>query len=354
MAEKEVGTVIPGEEEGHDAGPERVATAIVEKAKKDGWRPLEEWKGDPADWVDAKEFNGRKSLFEKIGSLKSELQSQRRSFDSDMSTIKNYVQQLSKIEYEKALRDLKATRRDAITERDVEAVEALDTQIAEVEKQRATPVVEKKVDDTQQKFADWKEKNSWYSKDTELKNEADSIGIGYGIKNPTATPEDVFVHVEKTIKKLYPEKFRPSGYLDSSAYNGAVHLYGHSASNSGTIFKGDMVQIDDTNRSTGLADVYAPGIPFVKAVTGAMTTTVFRGVAVGFVPQPEFSQSATASLGTMYVVASTARYVWVVDDYNTIFEVQESGTNSYVTAASNAINMLTNGGTAPRTGIPPY
>ena len=139
--------------------------------------------------------------------------------------------------------------------------------------------------------------------------------------------------------------FRPSGYLNSAPYTGAVHLYGHSADNSGTVFKGDQVQIDDTNRSTALTDAYAPGIPFVKAVTGAMTTTVFRGVAVGFVPQPEFSQSATASLGTMYVVASTARYAWVVDDYNTIFEVQESGTNSYTSASSNFINKLAEVGT---------
>lgn len=139
--------------------------------------------------------------------------------------------------------------------------------------------------------------------------------------------------------------FRPARYQDSAAYNGAVNLYGHSASNSGTIFKGDVVQIDDTNRSTALSDAYAPGIPFVKASTSALTTTVFRGIAAGFVPQPEFSQSATASLGTMYVLASTARYVWVVDDFDVIFEVQESGTNSYVSASSNAINMLTEVGT---------
>lgn len=139
--------------------------------------------------------------------------------------------------------------------------------------------------------------------------------------------------------------FRPSGYLNSAAYTGAVHIYGHSASEATTIFKGDMVQIDSTHRSTALSDAYVPGVPFVKAVAGAMTTTVFRGVAVGFVPTPEFNLSPTASLGTMYVLASTARYVWVVDDYKVIFEVQESGTNSYVTAASNAINMLTEVGT---------
>lgn len=211
MAEE--GVVIPGEgTEGHDASPERVAQANIEKASKDGWRPLEEWKGDLADWVDAKEFNGRKSLFEKIGSLKSELQSQRRSFDTDMGAIKQYVQQMSKIEYEKALKDLKSERRDAITERDVDTVEAIDKQIAAVEQQRVvlpqTPAPG--VQDSQRKFAEWQQKNDWYTKDQDLKNEADSLGIGYGTKNPHATPEQVFEYVEKTIKKIFPEKFNPT------------------------------------------------------------------------------------------------------------------------------------------------
>jgi len=208
MAEE--GVVIPGEgNEGHDANPERVAQATIEKAKRDGWRPLEEWSGDAADWVDAKEFNGRKSLFEKIGSLKSELQSQRRSFESDMAQIKTYVQQMSKIEYDKALRDLKATRRDAIAERDVETVEQIDTQIAEVEKQRAaTPVqTNPKLDDTQRKFAEWQENNDWYKKDSELKKEADALGIGFGSKNPDASAEEVFEYVESRIKMLFPDKF---------------------------------------------------------------------------------------------------------------------------------------------------
>jgi hypothetical protein len=42
----------------------------------------------------------------------------------------------------------------------------------------------------------------------------------------------------------------------------------------------------------------------------------------------------------MYIVASTARYAWVVDDYTTIFEVQESSTNSYTSASNNGINKL--------------
>lgn len=152
--------------------------------------------------------------------------------------------------------------------------------------------------------------------------------------------------------------FRPARYLDSSPYNGQSTLYGFSASDSTAAYKGDTVKIDTTYRSTALTDAYAPGIPLVTVTGATITTTVFRGVIAGFVPQPEFSQSATASLGTMYRVASTARYAWVVDDYSVVFEVQESGTNSYTSAASNGINKLIDIGTASSgntsTGISGY
>lgn len=212
----EEGVVIPGEGTGHDAGPERVNQAITEKAKKDGWRPLEEWSGDMADWVDAKEFNGRKSLFEKIGSLKSELQSQRRSFDTDMNAIKIYVQQMSKIEYEKALKDLKSERRDAIAERDVDTVEAIDKQIETVEKQRAIqpPVTNVQAEDTQRQFIEWQAKEGWYKSDPDLKVEADALGIGYGSKHQNATAEQVFDYVSKNIRKLFPEKFEGEKKLE--------------------------------------------------------------------------------------------------------------------------------------------
>ena len=37
-----------------------------DKARATGWRPLEEFEGDPETWVDAKEFLGRAPLFDKI------------------------------------------------------------------------------------------------------------------------------------------------------------------------------------------------------------------------------------------------------------------------------------------------
>jgi len=137
-----------------------------------------------------------------------------------------------------------------------------------------------------------------------------------------------------------PWGFRPVRHLQAAVWNGATELYAFSASDATAAYKGDPVKIDSTYDTTALTDVLAPVIPFITPTGSTITTTVFRGVIAGFVPQPEYNMTATASLGTMYRLASTARYAWVVHDYNVIFEAEESGTNSYVSATNNPVNKL--------------
>jgi hypothetical protein len=135
-----------------------------------------------------------------------------------------------------------------------------------------------------------------------------------------------------------PFGLRPSRYIDSSPWNGQTQLYFFAAAQANDAYKGDAVGIDTTNRSNGITDPYSPGIPAVQPRVAAMTTTAFRGVIAGFLPQPEFSQSVTATLGLQYRQASTARYVLVVDDPDVVFNAQEIAANSYVTALNNGIN----------------
>ena len=51
-------------------------------ARAAGWRPKEEFDGDPNQWVDAGEFNRRAPLFEKINNQNKELQSSHNSHSS--------------------------------------------------------------------------------------------------------------------------------------------------------------------------------------------------------------------------------------------------------------------------------
>lgn len=134
-----------------------------------------------------------------------------------------------------------------------------------------------------------------------------------------------------------PWGFRPVRYLGGAKWNGLTQTYAFSASQANDAFVGDVVRFDTTNRSGSLTDPYIPAVPFVQPVVAALTTNTIRGVIVGFLPQPEFNMTPSASLGVMYRVASTFRYAAVAEDPDVVFEAQESG-NSYVTAANNGIN----------------
>lgn len=134
-----------------------------------------------------------------------------------------------------------------------------------------------------------------------------------------------------------PMGLRPSRYIDGSAWNGMTQLYGFAAANVGNAFKGDLVTFDATNRTLPLTDPYCPALPCVAPVVASLTTTVFRGVIAGFVPQPEYNSTPTASLGTMFRATLTQRYAWIVDDQFVVFEGEVVG-NDYVTALNNGIN----------------
>src|SRR3990172_4739307 len=51
-------------------------------ARAQGWKPKEEFTGDPALWVDAKEFVGRAPLFDKIKTQSKDLKEIRKTVDA--------------------------------------------------------------------------------------------------------------------------------------------------------------------------------------------------------------------------------------------------------------------------------
>lgn len=133
-----------------------------------------------------------------------------------------------------------------------------------------------------------------------------------------------------------PSGFRPLRYRNGSDWNGQFSLYQFSASNSADAYIYDLVSFDSTNRTGALTDRYSPGLPFVAAVASDITTAAQRGVLVGFLPEPEFNMTLTASLGLKYRVGSTSRYAMVIDDPNVIFEAQENA-GGYTSTSNNFI-----------------
>lgn len=134
-----------------------------------------------------------------------------------------------------------------------------------------------------------------------------------------------------------PWGFRPSRYLTGSKWNAVTETYAFSAAQANDAYVGDVVRFDATNRSSAVVDNFVQLAPFVLPVVAAMTTVAYRGVVVGFYPEPEFNMAPTASLGTMYRKLSTFRYAAIMEDPDTILEAEETG-NSYVSTSNNGIN----------------
>jgi len=106
-----------------------------------------------------------------------------------------------------------------------------------------------------------------------------------------------------------PQGLKPVRYRSGAPYNGACNTYSVPASDGTALFIGDPVIV------AGSAD--ANGVATITRATAAGGAYI-SGVVVGFEP-------LRTDLTTLHRAASTLRNVYVADDPNLIFEIQEDG-----------------------------
>lgn len=123
-----------------------------------------------------------------------------------------------------------------------------------------------------------------------------------------------------------PSGLKPVCHLDGSPWNGKVNIYYHSSSDGTAIFRGDLVQPDETNTET------TGKYPSVKQHVAGQTDNV--GVAVGFGDTPYIALQNTNLNAVDYCAASTAKYIAVVDAPDVIFEIQEDSDTSTLDAGA--------------------
>ena len=210
---------------------------IEQQAYKEGWRPKEEFEGDETTWVPADEFMRRKPLFNKISDLKSENYQTRKEVEALRKTLNQLNEHHKKVretEYNRALQQLQAARKEAIEDRDADAIIQLEERIDEVkqEKREFEQQVKEEFKQTvtapSPEYVEWVKENGWYLNDQEMHDDADGFAFAYLARHKDATPQQVYSHVTEKIKKAYPEKFegtpkvtKPSP-VDSGRHNAPV------------------------------------------------------------------------------------------------------------------------------------
>ena len=164
------------------------------EARKDGWRPEDEWEGDPDQWVDAKEFVYRGSLMRRIQQESKSAKTLRKELDQLRGTVKQLAEhnrKLASTEKEEMIDDLNDMRKEALQEQNFDKLIEIEGKIKEVENLEDEIPEVPESDQTQEHpaVAAWREQNDWYDSDPVLAGAADALATQLRQKNPDWEPE---------------------------------------------------------------------------------------------------------------------------------------------------------------------
>lgn len=189
------------------------------QAREQGWRPKDEYEGDPNKWRPAKEFVERGELFGKIDHMGKELKETRKA----LKMLQEHHSKVKETEYTNALRELKALQKRHLEEGNsdgyLETTELLTDLKAE---QKAREVVTQNTPaQPDPRFLSWTQENKWYQTNAEMREYADTVGMGYANRNPGIDPEDVLQFVTKEVKARFKDSFVNPNRSKPSSVEGA-------------------------------------------------------------------------------------------------------------------------------------
>lgn len=209
-----------------DAVPAKEADADVQipagkdaeaQAQKHGWRPKDQWEGEPDKWISAEEFLRRGEENPRI--LRDRLRKLEKTNEETLQLMRDLVSTQRKDRERYAAEQVakaKAERREAIQQGDVDRAEALDSRIEEIQEQ-VKPAKEKPAQtDVPEPYTKWAKDNKWFYTDPAMsaaaRAELDIINVD---PDTSDLDDDAKLKlVTKAVRQRYPHKFpqakRPS------------------------------------------------------------------------------------------------------------------------------------------------
>ena len=180
------------------------------QAMDSGWKPQDEWDGDPDDWVTAKQFNRNGEYLRKIHNQNRKI----KQLDDVVGNLAKQQKQIFDAGYAKAKRELKSALREANKEGDDATADAIENRIEQLETQHQADVKVIDPATTQQvppevapEFVSWVKRNEWFVKKPALRAFAESVGLAHAHGNPEKTNVEIYQYVTDEVKKRFPEEF---------------------------------------------------------------------------------------------------------------------------------------------------
>lgn len=217
----EIEQVVTEEVQAPPEAPQ-VDEETLSEARRQGWKPEEEYDGPEGKWVDAETFVKKGKEINALLRKDNEfLKREVAEMKSTMMEFKKFHAETESRAYERAMNDLRQQKKDAISQGDGEKVLEIDDALDELKEKRAEAKKEApRANAVDPSFVEWNEENSWFGKDTELTEEANLIGNALKQQKPNMVGREFLDEVTKRVKKMYPEKFTNSNRTKASPVEG--------------------------------------------------------------------------------------------------------------------------------------
>lgn len=171
---------------------------VEQKAWSDGWRPQEQFEGNPDNWKTAEAYNLYGEMQSEIRSAKAETRRKEAEFDARIANLNK----LHEAQREAAINDLKAKQRNAVEMADTVEFDRIQTQIDQHE---AAPAAEP-APGVDPAIAEWEAKNAWINNPSDEKTIVANSLFNAASARPGATAESALKELDEKLSKLYPEQ----------------------------------------------------------------------------------------------------------------------------------------------------
>lgn len=235
----------------------------ISLARKQGWRPADEFKGPVGEFVTAHEFlergaqwahnlkrdvEGLKELSRNlVADNQRRLADERRQAEARIEELKNQVSEL------KALKAKAVENSDGVTVVKIDdQIEATREAIAEAKTAPQSSPQAQTVPDArvQATVENWKSQNPWYTADARAARYANMVGDEFMVSHPGAQLTDVLAYVEVETKKVFAQygKIAPAGPDSGGSERSGGRTMGTQTRQAGAV---KWEQLDEAGRKLG-------------------------------------------------------------------------------------------------------
>lgn len=200
--------------EGQEGQEHSTEVTVEDTARTMGWKPREEYTGDPGKWVGAEAFVSRAPLFDKIeqqSGLIKRLERDAQQTREVLKQIKEHNEKLSEASYKRALETLKEQRKVALSESDYAAAEEIRDQIDELRSNPPKPEIKLPetvpVPEPSKVFTDWVDANPWYNTNKRMREFADFVGMKHIQEGKLPDQKAVLEATLEAVKETFPAAF---------------------------------------------------------------------------------------------------------------------------------------------------